>query len=132
MPPQLRPDDERRVGPYGPTRRSAWYGWRWRWDLNPRRLAPHALSRRAPSAARTRYRRRAYKVPGRRFRPARATGQNPPVISSSAVRRVLAAAALVLAAAACAPEPAAPPAADGSCEPGALPTLTAGTLTFGT
>jgi polar amino acid transport system substrate-binding protein len=54
------------------------------------------------------------------------------VISSSAVRRVLAAAALVLAAAACAPEPAAPPAADGSCEPGALPTLTAGTLTFGT
>jgi polar amino acid transport system substrate-binding protein len=71
-------------------------------------------------------------VPGRRFRPAQATGQNPPVISSSAVRRVLAAAALVLAAAACAPEPAAPPAADGSCEPGALPTLTAGTLTFGT
>jgi polar amino acid transport system substrate-binding protein len=55
------------------------------------------------------------------------------VISSSAVRRVLAVAALVLVAAACAPEPAAPPAAGGpSCEPGALPTLTAGTLTFGT
>ena len=54
------------------------------------------------------------------------------MISSSAVRRVLAAAALVLAAAACAPEPAARPAAGGSCEPRALPTLTAGTLTFGT
>jgi polar amino acid transport system substrate-binding protein len=60
--------------------------------------------------------------------------ENPAVISSSAVRRVLAAAVLVLAAAACAPEPvAAPPAAGGSsCEPGALPTLAAGTLTFGT
>jgi hypothetical protein len=22
--------------------------WRWRWDLNPRRLSPHTLSRRAP------------------------------------------------------------------------------------
>ncbi|TWF77115.1 amino acid ABC transporter substrate-binding protein (PAAT family) [Pseudonocardia hierapolitana] len=54
------------------------------------------------------------------------------MISSSAVRRVLAVAALVLAAA-CAPEPAAPPAAGApSCEPGALPTLTSGTLTFGT
>ncbi len=29
---------------------------RWRWDLNPRRLSPHTLSRRAPSAARTRHR----------------------------------------------------------------------------
>src|SRR5581483_5663079 len=28
------------------------FGWRWRWDLNPRRLAPHTLSRRAPSATR--------------------------------------------------------------------------------
>jgi polar amino acid transport system substrate-binding protein len=45
---------------------------------------------------------------------------------------MLAAAALVLAAAACAPEPAAPPAAGGACEPGALPTLTTGTLTLGT
>ncbi|GAA5127614.1 ABC transporter substrate-binding protein [Pseudonocardia adelaidensis] len=55
------------------------------------------------------------------------------MISSSAVRRVLVVAALVLSAAACAPEPAAPPAAVGpACEPGALPTLTAGTLTFGT
>jgi polar amino acid transport system substrate-binding protein len=55
------------------------------------------------------------------------------VISSSAAWRVLVAAALVLSAAACAPEPAAPPASGGpSCEPGALPTLTAGTLTLGT
>jgi polar amino acid transport system substrate-binding protein len=55
------------------------------------------------------------------------------VISSSATRRVLVAAALVLSAAACAPEPEAPPASGGSsCEPGALPTLTAGTLTVGT
>jgi polar amino acid transport system substrate-binding protein len=54
------------------------------------------------------------------------------VISSSAVRRVLAVAALIVVAA-CAPEPAAPPAAGApTCEPGALPTLTAGTLTFGT
>src|SRR4051794_34428436 len=36
-------------------------GWRWGWDLNPRRLAPHTLSRRAPSAARTRHRRRDYR-----------------------------------------------------------------------
>ena len=28
-------------------RRLAWSGWRWRRDLNPRRVAPHALSRRA-------------------------------------------------------------------------------------
>jgi hypothetical protein len=34
---------------------------RWRWDLNPRRLAPHTLSRRAPSAARTRHRRPDYR-----------------------------------------------------------------------
>ena len=55
------------------------------------------------------------------------------MISSFTVRRVLVAAAVVLSAAACAPEPAAPPAGAGpSCEPGALPTLTAGTLTFGT
>jgi integrase len=27
--------------------RLAWSGWRWRRDLNPRRVAPHALSRRA-------------------------------------------------------------------------------------
>jgi polar amino acid transport system substrate-binding protein len=54
------------------------------------------------------------------------------VISSSAVRRALAVAALVLVAA-CAPEPAAPPPAPGgACEPGALLTLTAGTLTLGT
>jgi polar amino acid transport system substrate-binding protein len=54
------------------------------------------------------------------------------VISSSAGRRVLATAVLVLSVAACAPEPAAEPAAGGSCEPGALPTLAAGTLTIGT
>jgi polar amino acid transport system substrate-binding protein len=59
--------------------------------------------------------------------------ENPAVISSSAVRRVLVVAALVLSAAACAPEPAAPaPSAGPSCEPGALPTLARGTLTFGT
>ena len=40
------------------------FGWRWRWDLNPRRLSPHTLSRRAPSAARTRHRRGGYKVDG--------------------------------------------------------------------
>src|SRR5205814_1670078 len=67
------------------------------------------------------------------FRPTRTPVENPAMISTSAVRRVLVAAALVLAAAACAPEPAAPPAAVGpSCAPGALSTLTAGTLTFGT
>jgi polar amino acid transport system substrate-binding protein len=55
------------------------------------------------------------------------------MISTSAVRRVLVATALALSAAACAPEPAAPPAADGpACEPGALRSLTAGTLTLGT
>ncbi|MHA6628364.1 ABC transporter substrate-binding protein [Pseudonocardia sichuanensis] len=54
------------------------------------------------------------------------------MISSSAGRRVLATAVLVLSVAACAPEPAAPPAAGGSCEPGALPTLADGTLTIGT
>ena len=31
-------------GPRGPARRCCW---RWRWDLNPRRLAPHTLSRSA-------------------------------------------------------------------------------------
>jgi polar amino acid transport system substrate-binding protein len=55
------------------------------------------------------------------------------VFSSSAPRRLLAVAVLVLAAAGCAPEPEAPPPAAGAaCEPGALPTLTEGTLTFGT
>ncbi len=54
------------------------------------------------------------------------------MISSSPVRRVFVAAVLVLAATACAPEPAAPPPVAGGCEPGALPTLAAGTLTFGT
>jgi polar amino acid transport system substrate-binding protein len=56
------------------------------------------------------------------------------MISSFAVRRALVAAVLLLTATACAPEPAAaPPAAGGpSCEPGALPTLAPGTLTFGT
>jgi polar amino acid transport system substrate-binding protein len=49
-----------------------------------------------------------------------------------AVPRLLVAAAVLLAAA-CAPaEQSAPPAAEASCEPGALPTLTAGTLTIGT
>jgi polar amino acid transport system substrate-binding protein len=50
------------------------------------------------------------------------------------VKRLLAAALLALAAAACAPapEPAAPPASGAACEPGALPTLTPGTLTIGT
>src|SRR6185437_16881093 len=37
-------------------------GWRWRWDLNPRRFYPHTLSRRAPSAARTRHRGREYRT----------------------------------------------------------------------
>jgi polar amino acid transport system substrate-binding protein len=46
--------------------------------------------------------------------------------------RLLTAAVLVLAASACAPEPSAPQAGSRSCEPGALPTLTEGTLTFGT
>ncbi len=39
-------------------------GWRWRWDLNPRRVSPHTLSRRAPSAARTRHRREMYRGGG--------------------------------------------------------------------
>jgi polar amino acid transport system substrate-binding protein len=56
------------------------------------------------------------------------------VSSSSAVRRLLTVTALVLAASACAPEPAATPGGPGSasCEPGALPTLEAGTLAVGT
>ena len=49
-----------------------------------------------------------------------------------AVPRLLVVAAVLLAAA-CAPaEQSAPPAAEASCEPGSLPTLTAGTLTIGT
>jgi polar amino acid transport system substrate-binding protein len=49
------------------------------------------------------------------------------------VKRLLTAAVLVLAATACAPaEEGAPPAGGASCEPGALPTLAAGTLTVGT
>jgi polar amino acid transport system substrate-binding protein len=57
-------------------------------------------------------------------------GQNPHV--ELPVRRLLAAAILLLAAG-CAPaDPAPPAAAGGGCEPGALPTLTAGTLTVGT
>ncbi len=57
------------------------------------------------------------------------SGQNPPV----RLRHLLipAVAALVLASG-CAPAEPAPPAAAGGCEPGALPTLTAGTLTVGT
>jgi polar amino acid transport system substrate-binding protein len=71
--------------------------------------------------------------PGRLVDAGQPTLQNPAVISTSAAWRVLAAAALVLAATACAPEPAGPPPAGGElCEPGALPTLTAGTLTLGT
>jgi polar amino acid transport system substrate-binding protein len=55
------------------------------------------------------------------------------VTSPFPVQRLLAVAVLVLAAAACAPAPEpAPPAAGASCEPGALPTLTQGTLTVGT
>lgn len=40
--------------------------WRWRRDLNPRRVAPHALSRRALSAAQTRHRGKPYSCPRRR------------------------------------------------------------------
>jgi polar amino acid transport system substrate-binding protein len=59
--------------------------------------------------------------------------QNPRVTSPLPVKRLLAAALLVLAAAACAPAPeAAPPASGASCEPGALSTLTPGSLTIGT
>jgi polar amino acid transport system substrate-binding protein len=59
--------------------------------------------------------------------------QNRPVITAFPVRRLLAAAVLAIAATACAPAPEpAPPAAGSACEPGALPTLTAGTLTIGT
>ena len=43
--------------------------WRWRWDLNPRlRVTQHSLSRRAPSAARTRHRREHYRIPVARMR----------------------------------------------------------------
>ena len=55
------------------------------------------------------------------------------MISSSAVARLFTVAVLVLAASACAPEPSVPQAGGApSCEPGALPTLTEGTPTFGT
>ena len=55
------------------------------------------------------------------------------MISPLPLKRLLAAAVLAIAATACAPtpEPAGPAAAD-SCEPGALPTLSPGTLTIGT
>ena len=36
-----RPRGKQEAGPPGPA------CWRWRWDLNPRRVAPHTLSRRA-------------------------------------------------------------------------------------
>ncbi|MBW0113905.1 amino acid ABC transporter substrate-binding protein [Pseudonocardia sp. KRD-169] len=55
--------------------------------------------------------------------------QNPPV--ATPLRRLLAVTALLLAAG-CAPAAPTEPAAAASCEPGALPTLTAGTLTVGT
>lgn len=61
------------------------------------------------------------------------SGHNPPV--TSPFRRLLAVAAVLAplaAAVACAPADTATPAAPAACEPGALPTLTAGTLTFGT
>lgn len=35
-------------------------GWRWWWDSNPRKLALHTLSRRAPSSTRRHHRGRAY------------------------------------------------------------------------
>jgi polar amino acid transport system substrate-binding protein len=64
----------------------------------------------------------------------RGTRHDPPV--TSPFRRLLAVAALLaplVAAAGCAPaDDAAPAAAPAACEPGALPTRTAGTLTFGT
>src|SRR3954471_10927832 len=116
---------------------------------------PHTLSRRAPSAARTRYRRRVYGSPVTHRPAARVPGQ--PVgdgrrvlvrtstdrarmrrMSPFPVRRplapaALAAAVLVVALAGCAPAPAPPPApAAPSCPAGGLPTLTAGTLTVGT
>lgn len=57
------------------------------------------------------------------------SGQNPPV----ALRRLLVpTVAALLFAAGCAPADPAPPAAAAGCDPGALPTLTAGTLTVGT
>ena len=59
--------------------------------------------------------------------------QTAPVTTLFPAKRVLAAAVLVLAAGcAPAPEPSAAPATGGSCAPGALATLRAGTLTFGT
>lgn len=55
--------------------------------------------------------------------------QNPPV--ATPLRRLLAVTALLLAAG-CAPAAPTEPAAAASCDPGALPTLTANTLTVGT
>lgn len=59
--------------------------------------------------------------------------QTAPVTTPFPAKRLFAAAVLVLAAGcAPAPEPSAAPATGASCAPGALATLTAGTLTFGT
>jgi polar amino acid transport system substrate-binding protein len=83
---------------------------------------------------------RSLQGPAPTFRPAqpaastegRSARQNPAVISSSTLARLLPVAVLVLAASACAPEPSIPETGGGSCEPGALPTITEGTLTVGT
>src|SRR5882757_6971546 len=86
---ELRLDDERRAARDHEARRSAWSNWRWRWDLNPRRLAPHTLSRRAPSAARTRHRRKLYLSSGKsssRYSPSRGLPCSWP---RSCTRRIL-------------------------------------------
>src|SRR5689334_15944429 len=59
-----RPIETRRETPVLPRGGPAFglVSWRWRRDLNPRRVAPHALSRRALSAAQTRHRRRDYRI----------------------------------------------------------------------
>ena len=42
--PHLRPQPKTPAPTLGRGRHLAWSGWRWRRDLNPRRVAPHALS----------------------------------------------------------------------------------------
>jgi hypothetical protein len=49
--PHLRPQPKTPAPALRRGRRLAWSGWRWRRDLNPRRVAPHALSSSAAAGS---------------------------------------------------------------------------------